>query len=737
MKRYLLYSSVALALLSGCGGGGGGGTATTAATTTTNAGILLDANVSGAEYIGDQGSSGLTDPIGRFYYKNGEKITFKIGNLVIGETIVQDGIITPLSLAESSDINDPKVIQIAKILLAIDSDQDPTNGIQIPSDIRQTLANKPPLKLDDEEIDPDLLAAYLEIDPTQLPDDDYVKQHIQDTLQYISEHKDDIDESLKEHEDEYDENDDDDYDVEPIVSNGDYQLLAWNDLGMHCMDSNYTVFSILPPYNTLVAQLIKKEYGDAQLVTSGVTVTYEAYPSLDGKLNTTSATKTNFWDYVEKLFGIQLSPDEGLKGYWVQSTTPQEMEYNATFKWFIAEGIPTVPYNDDFTTNHYPLVKVKAFDTAGNLLAETVTVLPVSDEMDCKKCHASTSGYQDAMPKGGWVNMSDPELDFRYNILKLHDEKHPDAVTNNLTALQAKGYNYDTNLTTTAQNGTPILCVACHMSNAIPGSGINGIKPLTQAMHTLHAQVKDPFDQNLTLNDSTNKSACYACHPGSTTQCLRGAMGSSGINCQDCHGLMSAVGSANRDGWLDEPNCQSCHHDGMREKQAVTDMTTGTLRQVVDMRFATNPDTPLPGKSLYRFSKGHGGVSCSSCHGSTHAIYPSSRPEDNIQSINAQGHAGTIGECTACHKTAPHTADKGPHGLHTIGNWWVDEHGDYAEKNLAQCASCHGSDYRGGVLSKTMADRTFYLDDNQMKTFTKGHQVSCYDCHNGPNGDDD
>lgn len=40
---------------------------------------------------------------------------------------------------------------------------------------------------------------------------------------------------------------------------GGYTLLAWNDLGMHCMDgSDFSIFTILPPYNVLQAQLIKK-----------------------------------------------------------------------------------------------------------------------------------------------------------------------------------------------------------------------------------------------------------------------------------------------------------------------------------------------------------------------------------------------------------------------------------------------------------------------------------------------
>ena len=44
-----------------------------------------------------------------------------------------------------------------------------------------------------------------------------------------------------------------------MAGNGDAadsQILGWNNLGMHCMDSDYSVFSILPPYNTIEAQLI-------------------------------------------------------------------------------------------------------------------------------------------------------------------------------------------------------------------------------------------------------------------------------------------------------------------------------------------------------------------------------------------------------------------------------------------------------------------------------------------------
>jgi hypothetical protein len=51
------------------------------------------------------------------------------------------------------------------------------------------------------------------------------------------------------------------------------ELLGWNNLGMHCMDSDYSVFSVLPPYNTIEANLIV----NGRLITdSSYSITYQA-----------------------------------------------------------------------------------------------------------------------------------------------------------------------------------------------------------------------------------------------------------------------------------------------------------------------------------------------------------------------------------------------------------------------------------------------------------------------------
>jgi hypothetical protein len=128
-------------------------------------------------------------------------------------------------------------------------------------------------------------------------------------------------------------------------------------------------------------------------------------------------------------------------------------------------------------------------------------------------------------------------------------------------------------------------------------------------------------------------------------------------------------------------------------------------------------------------------MKCASCHGSTHAIYPSSHKEDNLQSIAVQGFAGTISECSSCHSSMPKTSNKGPHGMHSIGEWWIKEHEDVAKHNKASCAVCHGSDFRGSELSKTFKARSFDTRKYGIKDYNKGQKVSCYDCHNGPDDD--
>lgn len=215
------------------------------------------------------------------------------------------------------------------------------------------------------------------------------------------------------------------------------------------------------------------------------------------------------------------------------------------------------------------------------------------------------------------------------------------------------------------------------------------------------------------------------------------ADGSLAIQCQNCHGSMSAVGAL-RQGWLDEPNCQACHtgtavsNRGQIRFTSVFD-ASGQVRQPADTRFATNPNTPSAGFSLFKLSSGHGGLQCEACHGSTHAEFPSSHINDNVQSNNLQGHPGVLAECSACHTQAPSTTNGGPHGMHPVGQAWVQAHPDVAERGTSACQDCHGTDYRGTVLSRASADRT--LSAFGTKQLWRGFQVGCYACHRGPSSE--
>jgi hypothetical protein len=114
----------------------------------------------------------------------------------------------------------------------------------------------------------------------------------------------------------------DDIIVSPTPTSGNFTVLAANDLGMHCADQDYRIFSILPPYNVLNAQVLRKG-SEPQLMSpaDGIKVTYKAVnsnffsnfndptalPDATNSINSTSLNlpatqnspavfKNNFWD---------------------------------------------------------------------------------------------------------------------------------------------------------------------------------------------------------------------------------------------------------------------------------------------------------------------------------------------------------------------------------------------------------------------------------------------------------
>jgi hypothetical protein len=528
-------------------------------------------------------------------------------------------------------------------------------------------------------------------------------------------------------------------------SGGPYIVLAANDLGMHCMDREFSVFSILPPFNVMHAQVLKQDStGKPFLMTDAdVTVSYDAVADALGSINSTSRNKTNFWLHAGDLFGMSLTPGQGLLGCFMPqdsaSPGPQPMAYEASGGWFSAHGIPITPLDDASTLNTYPLLNIIAYDKASGQRVDSLkAVAPVAMETDCQACH-KTGGM--AAPAGliTWAGDADLEVQAKKNILKLHDNH--------------QGTSLETSM--------PVLCASCHYSPALDlaGSGPSGAqtgKPtFSSVMHKYHGGLTLSGNPVFPPNGSAD-STCYQCHPGKITQCQRGAMRTAGLECRDCHGNMLSVGAAanlraggsidgQNDGaarrpWKDLPRCQSCHTgDAVSYLSTAGTVPDGSwpfhLRQAylkgdssaspllaVNKRFAENTN------SLYRFSRGHGGITCEGCHGSTHAEWPvaNAGANDNVAAVKIQGHAGMIMECAACHKAGslPRTI-QGPHGLHNVNDarWYNGGHEGFYENDPSGCRACHGLDLKGTPLSRVSADRTFAA---------KGSMLGCNLCHGIP-----
>lgn len=532
--------------------------------------------------------------------------------------------------------------------------------------------------------------------------------------------------------------------IPPDLHAASAALVGWSDRGVHEISgTDFSVFSLHPPFGTMRAQLMV----GGLLVTNGgnVTVTYEAVADAAGSINSTSAGKGNFYDFAEALHGVALAEDEGLAGFSMPgpANTPRPMRFDPARNWFTAEGLPLLPLDDAGRRNAYPMMRLVARNGAGTLLASTDIVLPVSDELNCRACHAS--GSQDvARPNGGWVWDCDSDRDYKLNVLQKHDDRHLGSGVYSNALLQA-GYDTAGLFLSATRNHKPVLCTACHASNDSPGSGVEGMRPLTLVIHAKHSYVADP-KRGLPLSFFNDSSVCLQCHSGPETRYLRGSHrkathpdGTRAIQCQSCHGNLLAVGRAGRQGWVDQPSCQSCHtghalqNSGQIRYTSVFD-AAGRVRQPASRIFATQSNTPAAGLDLFRHSRGHGGLQCAACHGPAHGEWPSLEPNENVQSQRLQGNRGPLARCTACHASNPVTVTGGPHGMHSVSQYWVEKHhdliGDPDHGSTLVCRNCHGSNYRGTPLSLAGADNTF--SGRGTHRFWPGFQTGCYDCHTGP-----
>jgi hypothetical protein len=284
----------------------------------------------------------------------------------------------------------------------------------------------------------------------------------------------------------------------PLFAQG-HILIAWNDLGMHCSNLDFSTFVVLPPYNNVHAQAI--QVGDALNPPVVITTNYHVTYEIPG--NTYSIGKTNFWDYDVQLFGVNLAPNIGLTGNGL--TGNMVIDSNN----FLVTGIPLTPYTDTDLLHEDPFQQglLKLYDQSNQLLATAPPVIPVSNEINCisSGCHPSAQA-----------------------LLNEHDTEG--------------GFD---------PNNKPILCASCHSSNALGTPGHPGLPSLSEAVHKKHGELTNdcykchPGPNTQCLRDvmsTQHGMVCQDCH-GTVTQ-------------------VGESISSGRIPWLQEPRCGGplpCH----------------------------------------------------------------------------------------------------------------------------------------------------------------------------------
>lgn len=401
------------------------------------------------------------------------------------------------------------------------------------------------------------------------------------------------------------------------AASSEYVVLAWNDLGMHCLNPSYDTMVILPPYNTVWAQVVRR--GPVpQVVTTGITVEYR----LVG--NTSSADKGRFgqfWQHVQQLFKASPAVDHGLNLRQPGVSNGLSGQLVLDGDHWVVDGIPVVPIGDDGVWNPYQVAEITVKDLSGAVLVRTQATVPTSDEFSCNKCHGA-----------------DPFND----ILARHDA--------------------DAGTTLAAQK--PVLCASCHASPALgTPARVGGRAFLSEAIHGFHGGL--PADQ---------RPACYDCHPGPRTQCTRSlAHTAPDGHCTHCHGALPEVAAGitanTRVPWVNEPACATCH-------AGVPEVATGAALYrnarghggLSCPACHGSPHAMIPSRVASDHAQALQYQAAAVPIGDCNACHPTSRGGGSAAEFMAT-HAGAGAEalsaCAVCHTDIPGSLDlaRWPHGF--------------------------------------------------------------------------
>jgi hypothetical protein len=158
---------------------------------------------------------------------------------------------------------------------------------------------------------------------------------------------------------------------------------------MHCYNLDFSNLAILPPYNTLVSQVIVVS-DPPQIVTSSVIVKYSFTDNTYSVNKIARPDKTNFWKYEPASHGVMTPPIIGLTGKGLSGTMDSAIDGD----YFITEGIPLTNNRDlgVATMTPYPFQKasiiVRDQNNPKKVSAQLTVVASTSTELSCINCLA-------------------------------------------------------------------------------------------------------------------------------------------------------------------------------------------------------------------------------------------------------------------------------------------------------------------------------------------------------------
>lgn len=140
-------------------------------------GVFIDGPVQGLRYTGPN-HSGTTDATGAYDYEPGDEVCFFIDQLPLG-CLTARGIVTPIDLFEGASLGDDNVTNMVRLLMSLDADDDPDNGLDVSGVTNDGTA---PIDFDQTSEDFGNDSAVQDLVDNELVDEEDAESHLEETV---------------------------------------------------------------------------------------------------------------------------------------------------------------------------------------------------------------------------------------------------------------------------------------------------------------------------------------------------------------------------------------------------------------------------------------------------------------------------------------------------------------------------------------------------------------------------